>query len=119
MLPALKTGNVTHLTVLIYPASGPKFEVCLVWGQWNVRNYLPGADTGVKSQQMNAPQKQSSLSSATSENKPAKAQPDQECPATLGQKIFIVGLCLYVVSLIWLTLSHNWYGVLPKWLDPH
>jgi hypothetical protein len=68
---------------------------------------------------MNAPQKQSTLSSAASENKPAKVQSDQERPATLGQKIFIVGLCLYVLSLIWLTLSHHWYGVLPKWLDPH
>jgi hypothetical protein len=24
-----------------------------------------------------------------------------------------------VLSLVWLTLSHYWYGVLPKWLDPH
>jgi hypothetical protein len=40
-------------------------------------------------------------------------------PATLVQKIFIAGLYLYVLSLVWLTLSHYWYGVLPKWLDPH
>lgn len=46
-------------------------------------------------------------------------QADQEAPATLGQKIFIVVLYLYVASLIWLVLSHHWYGVLPAWLDPH
>jgi hypothetical protein len=68
---------------------------------------------------MNAPQKQSSLSRAESENQPAKAQPEQMYPATLVQKIFIAGLYLYVLSLVWLTLSHYWYGVLPKWLDPH
>jgi hypothetical protein len=68
---------------------------------------------------MNAPQKQSSLSCAASENQSAKTQPEQGQPATLAQKIFIVGLYLYVLSLVWLTLSHNWYGVLPKWLDPH
>ena len=56
---------------------------------------------------MNAPEKQ-----------PAKAQPEQGAPATLGQKIFIVVLYLYILSLVWLTLSHHWYGVLPKWLDP-
>jgi hypothetical protein len=43
----------------------------------------------------------------------------KEPPATLGQKIFIVVLYLYVASLIWLVLSHHWYGVLPTWLDPH
>jgi len=68
---------------------------------------------------MNAPQQQSSLSSAASENQPAKAQPEQLLPATLVQKIFIAGLYLYVLSLVWLTLSHYWYGVLPQWLDPH
>jgi hypothetical protein len=68
---------------------------------------------------MNALQKQSSLSRAESENQPAKAQPEQKYPATLVQKIFITGLYLYVLSLVWLTLSHHWYGVLPKWLDPH
>ena len=68
---------------------------------------------------MNAPQKQSAPSRAASENQSAKAQPEQELPATLVQKIFIVGLYLYVLSLVWLTLSHHWYGVLPKWLDPH
>jgi hypothetical protein len=68
---------------------------------------------------MNAPQKQSPQSRAASENQPAKAQPEQGQPATLGQKIFIAVLYLYVLSLVWLTLSHNWYGVLPKWLDPH
>ena len=68
---------------------------------------------------MNAPQKQSSVSQAASGNQPAKAQPEQDQPATRGVKIFIVGLYLYVLSLVWLTLSHHWYGVLPKWLDPH
>jgi hypothetical protein len=68
---------------------------------------------------MNAPQKQSSPSRAASEDQSAKAQPEQELSATLVQKIIIVGLYLYVLALVWLTLSHNWYGVLPKWLDPH
>jgi hypothetical protein len=68
---------------------------------------------------MNAPQKQSSLGRATSENLSATAQPEQGQPATLVQKIFITGLYLYLLSLVWLTLSHHWYGVLPKWLDPH
>ena len=68
---------------------------------------------------MNAPQKQSFLSRATSENLSATAQPEQGQPATLVQKMFITGLYLYVLSLVWLTLSHHWYGVLPKWLDPH
>ena len=45
---------------------------------------------------------------------------DAEAPApTLGQKIFVAVLYLYVASLIWLVLSHHWYGVLPAWLDPH
>jgi hypothetical protein len=43
----------------------------------------------------------------------------EEPQATVGQKIFIVALWLYVLSLVWLVLSHNWYGVLPNWLDPH
>ena len=43
----------------------------------------------------------------------------KEPPATLGQKIFLVVLYLYVLSLFWLVLSHHWYGVLPTWLDPH
>ena len=68
---------------------------------------------------MNAPQKQSSPSRAAPADQPAKAQPEQELPATLVQKIFIVGLYLYLLSLVWLTLSHHWYGVLPKWLDSH
>ena len=68
---------------------------------------------------MNAPQKQSSPSRAASEKQPAKAQPEQGLPATPVQKVFIVVLGLYILSLIWLTLSHHWYGVLPKWLDPH
>jgi hypothetical protein len=50
---------------------------------------------------------------------PAPVQAEQEPPATLGQKIFIVVLYLYVASLVWLVLSHHWYGVLPTWLDPH
>ena len=69
--------------------------------------------------QMNAPQKQSSQSRAAAEGQSAKVQPEQQLPATLGQKIFLVVLCLYVLSLVWLTLSHYWYGVLPQWLDPH
>jgi hypothetical protein len=68
---------------------------------------------------MNAPQRQSSLSRAASENQPAKAQPEQEQPATLGQTLFIAGLYLYLLALLWLTLSHHWYGVLPNWLDRH
>ena len=58
-------------------------------------------------------------SHAASENQPAKAQSKQEHPATFGQKILIAGLYLYLLSLVWLALSHYWYGVLPKWLDPH
>jgi hypothetical protein len=68
---------------------------------------------------MNAQQKQTSLSRAASEEQCTKAQPEQKLPATLAQKLFIAGLYLYLLSLVWLTLSHNWYGVLPKWLDPH
>ena len=68
---------------------------------------------------MKVPQKQSSPGRAASENQPAIAQPENDQPATLVQKVFIVVLYLYVLSLLWLTLSHHWYGVLPKWLDPH
>jgi len=68
---------------------------------------------------MNAPQKQTSPNRTASEDPSKKTQPGQERPATLVQKLFIVGLYLYVLSLVWLTLSHYWYGVLPKWLDPH
>ena len=68
---------------------------------------------------MNAQQKQTSLSRTASEKQSARAQPEQELPATLVQKLFVAGLYLYVLSLLWLALSHNWYGVLPKWLDPH
>jgi hypothetical protein len=68
---------------------------------------------------MNAQQKQTSLSRAASEDQSTKAPPEQELPATLVQKLFIAGLYLYVLSLVWLTLSHYWYGVLPSWLDPH
>ena len=68
---------------------------------------------------MNAPQKPASQTRAAPEDRNAKAPPDQGAPATLGQKIFIIILYLYVLSLVWLTLSHHWYGVLPKWLDPH
>ena len=67
---------------------------------------------------MNAPQKQSSQSRAAAENQPGKAQPEQDQPATLVQKIFITALYLYLLGLVWLTLSHHWYGVLPSWLDP-
>ena len=65
---------------------------------------------------MDAPQKEPASSRAAPGT---KAPDEQEAPATLGQKIFIVVLYLYVLSLVWLTLSHHWYGVLPKWLDPH
>ena len=68
---------------------------------------------------MSAPQKQSPQSRAASEDQPAKAQHEPGQPATIGQKVFIAGLYLYVLSLVWLTLSHYWYGVLPTWLDPH
>ena len=68
---------------------------------------------------MNAQQKRTSVSRAAPEEQSPKAKPEQELPATLGQKLFIAGLYLYVLSLVWLTLSHHWYGVLPKWLDPH
>ena len=68
---------------------------------------------------MNAQQKQTSLSRAASEEQSTKGQPEQELPATLVQKLFIAGLYLYALSLVWLTLSHNWYGMLPQWLDPH
>ena len=50
---------------------------------------------------------------------PAPVRVEEEPPITLGQKIFIVVLYLYVASLVWLVLSHHWYGVLPTWLDPH
>lgn len=49
----------------------------------------------------------------------APAPNSEEPPATLSQKLFLVGLYLYVLSLVWLVLSHHWYGVLPAWLDPH
>jgi hypothetical protein len=68
---------------------------------------------------MNAPQQQASESRAASEDQSNEAQAEQKLPATLVQKLIIVGLYLYVLSLVWLTLSHYWYGVLPKWLDPH
>ncbi len=68
---------------------------------------------------MNAPQKQGSQKGAAPQSQAAKSPPEQAGPATLGQKVFIVVLYLYVLSLVWLTLSHHWYGVLPKWLDPH
>ncbi|HOX56108.1 MAG TPA: hypothetical protein P5205_04910 [Candidatus Paceibacterota bacterium] len=59
---------------------------------------------------MDAPKKEARGTNVTGE---------QAGPATLGQKVFLVVLYLYVLSLVWLTLSHHWYGVLPKWLDPH
>ena len=68
---------------------------------------------------MNAPQKQSSPAPRAPDNQAAKTQPEEGLPATLGQKIFVTLLFLYVLSLVWLTLSHYWYGVLPAWLDPH
>jgi len=60
-----------------------------------------------------------SPAAATDAGSPAPARIEEEPPITLGQKIFIVVLYLYVASLIWLVLSHHWYGVLPTWLDPH
>ena len=67
---------------------------------------------------MNASQKHVSQNRAESEKQPDKRQPEPELPATLGQKILVVALYCYLLSLVWLVLSHNWYGVLPKWLDP-
>ena len=80
---------------------------------------MPPVDTGASFLQMSAPQRQSSPNRAASEDRSGNAQPQQELPATLGQKLFIVVLYLYLLSLVWLTLSHHWYGVLPNWLDPH
>jgi uncharacterized ion transporter superfamily protein YfcC len=57
--------------------------------------------------------------STKDEQRSSSAAPGTEPPVTLGQKIFLVVLYLYVASLIWLVLSHHWYGVLPTWLDPH
>jgi hypothetical protein len=68
---------------------------------------------------MNAPQKRASESRAASEDQSNESPAEQKLPAPLVQKLFIVWLYLYVLSLVWLTLSHYWYGVLPKWLDPH
>ena len=82
------------------------------------QKHLPPADTGANLLHMSTPQTQSSPSRATSDQF-NNAQPEQELPATLGQKAFIVGLYVYVLSLAWLTLSHYWYSVLPNWLDPH
>jgi hypothetical protein len=67
---------------------------------------------------MSTPQTQSSPNRATSDQF-NNAQPEQELPTTLGQKAFIVGLYLYVLSLVWLISSHYWYGVLPNGLDLH
>ena len=67
---------------------------------------------------MSTPPKQSVQSRDAPEGRSDNAQPEQGLPATPAQKLFIVGLYLYVLSLVWLTLSHYWYGVLPKWLDP-
>ncbi len=68
---------------------------------------------------MNAPQKQPPQSRPAPGGQSDKAPSEQGLPATLGQKIFMAVLVLYLLSLVWLTLSHHWYGVLPKWLDPH
>ncbi len=68
---------------------------------------------------MKPSEKQAAPGNAASEKQAATTQPEQGAPATLGQKIFIVVLYLYILSLVWLTLSHHWYGVLPKWLDPY
>ena len=68
---------------------------------------------------MKGPKKPSVQSRAVSESQPDQAPLEPDQPATLTQKIFIAGLYLYLLSLVWLTLSHHWYGVLPRWLDPH
>ncbi len=68
---------------------------------------------------MSAPREQDSQKRAESEKKSVTRQAEPQLPATLGQKIFLVVFCGYVLSLVWLVLSHHWYGVLPKWLDPH
>jgi len=60
-----------------------------------------------------------SSAASTDTGTPAPVRVEEEPPITLGQKIFIVFLYLYVASLVWLVLSHHWYGVLPTWLDPH
>ena len=80
---------------------------------------MPHADTDANFFQMNAPRTNNAQGRAASDRRAVKAQPNPALPATLGQKVFIVGLYLYVLSLVWLTLSHYWYGVLPNWLDPH
>ncbi len=67
---------------------------------------------------MNLPKKQLSVSRALSLQESRNERSGEGAPATLGQKIFVIGLYLYLLSLVWLTLSHHWYGVLPKWLDP-
>jgi hypothetical protein len=68
---------------------------------------------------MSSHKETASSAAATDRGTSLPVQAEQEPPATLGQKIFIVVLYLYVASLIWLVLSHHWYGVLPTWLDPH
>jgi hypothetical protein len=80
------------------------------WVSQNPENTCRAPLPAQNPQPMDAPKKE-----APGVREPA----EQGAPATLGQKIFIVLLCLYVLSLVWLTLSHHWYGVLPKWLDPH
>jgi hypothetical protein len=49
---------------------------------------------------MNAQQKQTSLNRAASEDQSTKAQPEQQLPATLVQKLFIAGIYLYLLSLV-------------------
>jgi hypothetical protein len=77
------------------------------------------APIDTQSSLMKAPKKQPPGSRAAFAKEPVVGQGAEGAPATFGQKIFIFGLYLYILSLVWLTLSHHWYGVLPKWLDPH
>lgn len=46
------------------------------------------------------------------EAKPAKKGDDQQ-PATFWQKVIVVCLGMYLISLIYLVLSKHWLGVLP------
>ena len=86
--------------------------------QRKVKKHLPHADPGSKFVANERTAKANLLEPRRAEEESTKAQPEQELPATRVQKLFIAGLYLYVLSLVWLTLSHYWYGVLPKWLDP-
>jgi hypothetical protein len=68
---------------------------------------------------MNVPKVPLAQNRAASGKQSIQRQPEPEAPATFGQKLFLVVLYGYMLSLVWLVLSHHWYGLLPKWLDPH